>query len=96
MSIKEVLLILIQVQDGGYWPQLTVVGAVFFLLGLFNGGWQLWNKKNIKDYRISIAFTIVTAVFIIFYLFCKSSSIVDSKWFPERLKIRKRTAPTRS
>ena len=36
--IKEVLLILIQVQDGGYWPQLKVAGAVFFLMGLLNGG----------------------------------------------------------
>ena len=38
ISIKEVLLMLIQVQDGGYWPQLKVAGAVFFLTGLLNGG----------------------------------------------------------
>ena len=94
ISIKEVILMLIQVQDGGYWPQLEMAGAVFFLMGLLNGGWQLWNEKNLRDYRIPIAFTIVTPLLIISHLFCKSSSVVDSKWFPERLKIRRRTAPT--
>ena len=32
---------LIQVQDGSYWPKLKVAGAVFLAMGVLNGGWQL-------------------------------------------------------
>ena len=38
ISIKKVLLMLIQIQDGGYWPQLKVAGSVVFLMGFLNGG----------------------------------------------------------
>ncbi|MCJ1454313.1 hypothetical protein MMC28_004666 [Mycoblastus sanguinarius] len=81
--------------DGGYWPQLKAAGAVFFFLGFFNGGWQLWNERNPRDYQISITFTVISAVLVIFNQSCKSAWLVDSTWFPERLKIREGNAPKR-
>ncbi|KAL9136589.1 MAG: hypothetical protein Q9175_002208 [Cornicularia normoerica] len=74
--------------DGGYWPWLKVVGALFFLAGLFNGAYQLWIERDARSYTVSIISTVIVAGLIIFNIFCQTLSIVDSTRFPEQLKLR--------
>ena len=90
--INKIIFILIQVQDGGYWPVLKLVGAAIFVLDFISGASQLWTAKDARSYTIPIIFTSIVTGLIIFNLLCKSQPIVDSTRFPERLKIRKPAA----
>lgn len=68
---------------------LKMVGWLFSLLGLSNGGFQLWTEKDIKTYTIPLLATSIVTGLIILNLQCRTKSVISSTWWPERLKVRR-------
>lgn len=69
-----------------------MVGGTLVFTGSVEGLLEFWWKKDSRTFIFPVLCTVLTLLLAVANLSCRSQAAIDSKWIPERLKIRKGSA----